>query len=110
MRGNTDIVRLPKYIELLELLVRTIMKFFESKSINELILREKRNFARNLLTEAWEEGMEAGIEVDILAREMMHVLIDEISDSISPQSAIDLTNAMSKMAQEGQFLAPEQLQ
>ncbi|MGI9402589.1 MAG: hypothetical protein ACR2O0_15135 [Rhizobiaceae bacterium] len=86
------------------------MKFFESDSINELILREKRNIARNLLAEAWEEGMEAGIEVDILAREMMHALIDEISDSISPQSAIDLTNAMSKMAQEGQFLAPEQLQ
>lgn len=86
------------------------MKLFESDSIDELILREKRNAARNLLSEAWEEGLEAGIDVDILAQEMMHALIDEVSETIGPQCAIDLTTQISKMAAEGRFLAPEQLQ
>jgi len=86
------------------------MKFLETESIDELILREKRSVARNLLNEAWEEGVEAGIEVDILAQEMMHALIDVVSESIGPQCAIDLTRQVSQMAAEGRFLAPEQLQ
>ncbi len=86
------------------------MKSLETESIDELILREKRSVARDLINEAWEDGIEAGIETDILAREMMYALINGISESIGPQGAIELTKQMSKKAQEGCFLPPQQLQ
>lgn len=81
------------------------MKTINSQSIKDMILEEKRCIARNLLNEAWEFGLQAGVEPEILADEMMHALICEMAKNSGPGGAAALTERISQMAQEGHVLA-----
>lgn len=71
---------------------------------------EKRHAARELLTEAWEEGARAGIEPELLAEEMVQAVVAVLAAERGDVVAAGLAERIAREAEIGILLRPAILQ
>lgn len=86
------------------------MKNQEQENLEDLIRQEQNHLVRELVGEAWEDGLTAEIEPELLAEEMIRAVIGELARSRSESDAHRLTETLGQMASEGRLMAPRILQ
>ena len=79
-------------------------------TLEEKILREKQLVAESHLLEAWEAGLEDGIEPEILARAIVVKALDQLSRSRGYEAAAGLVGEISKLEAKGDFVPGKTLQ
>lgn len=78
--------------------------------LENLILQEQSHLVCELIGEAWEEGLTAGIEPEALAEEMIRAVIGEVARVRGDSGAHRLTDSLAQLASEGRLLVPRLLQ
>ncbi|MEZ5872518.1 MAG: hypothetical protein R3D32_11890 [Nitratireductor sp.] len=82
----------------------------ERQELARLIREEKQLVARDLLAGAWDEGMEAGIEPEILAEAIVCAAIEELVSHTGQAWSRKLVEKLSQMENEGRFATIRTLQ
>lgn len=82
----------------------------ERQELDRLILEEKRLVARDILASAWEDGIEAGIEPDLLAESLIHAAIEELVRRCGAPESEKLVQRLVQMEDEGRFTTARTLQ
>ncbi|WP_075997902.1 hypothetical protein [Salaquimonas pukyongi] len=86
------------------------MEQLSDLTLEEKILREKQLVAETHLLEAWEAGLEDGIEPEILARTIVVKTLDQLSRSRGHEAAGALVSEISELESEGHFVQRKTLQ
>ncbi|MCB1387063.1 MAG: hypothetical protein KDJ80_14100 [Nitratireductor sp.] len=79
-------------------------------TLEEQILREKQLVAECHLLDAWQAGLEDGIEPEILARALVIKALDQYARVRGYQAAARLTREIGGMEGTAEFLSGETLQ
>jgi hypothetical protein len=74
------------------------------------LVEEKRLASRELLAEAWDEGIGAGIEPELLAEEIVFAVLGELERARGHAVAASLSEQLVRLASEGHILRPRLLQ
>ncbi|MBS3650661.1 hypothetical protein KEU06_18780 [Pseudaminobacter sp. 19-2017] len=78
-----------------------------TRDIDALVQEEKRLTALECHTEAWAEGLSAGIEADIIAETALATALYEVFRSSGEEVALSLIDRMRERVLAGEF-APSQ--
>ena len=79
-------------------------------TLEEKILREKQLVAESHLLEAWEAGLEDGIEPEILARTIVVKTLVQLSRSRGYEAASELVDEARNLEAKGDFVPGKTLQ
>ncbi|MCB1450401.1 MAG: hypothetical protein R3D34_11370 [Nitratireductor sp.] len=82
----------------------------ERQELARLIREEKQLVARDLLASAWDEGIEAGIEPEILADAIVCAAIEELVAHSGQSWSAKLVEKLVTMENEGRFTTIRTLQ
>ena len=74
-----------------------------TRDIDALVLEEKRLTALECHTEAWAEGLSAGIESDIIAETALATALGEVFRSSGEEVALSLIDRMRERVLAGEF-------
>lgn len=78
-----------------------------TRDIDALVREEKRLTALECHTDAWAEGLSAGIEADIIAETALATALGEVLRSSGEEVALSLIDRMRERVLAGEF-APSQ--
>ncbi|MEL6435172.1 MAG: hypothetical protein AAFP99_00115 [Pseudomonadota bacterium] len=78
--------------------------------IDEAIVREKRNAAREVYCDAWADGMLEGIDADILAETAITTVLEETIQDGGEPAALELLQNLMLRVKAGDFTVGKTLQ
>lgn len=78
--------------------------------LNATIRDEKRSILQELLGEAWDIGIEAGIEPVAIAEVFIQASFEELCESDGSESAVRLAHALAEAIDQGLLPLPRNLQ
>jgi hypothetical protein len=87
-----------------------MMKAISTEQLDAMIREEKRLIIRDLVADAWELGIEAGIEPQFLAEHFVTAAIEELFAAEGAHSAEKLASRLSQAIEGGLVPIPRQLQ
>jgi hypothetical protein len=74
------------------------------------LVEEKRLASRELLADAWDEGIGAGIEPELMAEEMVRAVFGELKRARGHAVAASFSEQLVRFAKDGYILRPRMLQ
>lgn len=87
-----------------------MMKAISAEQLDAMMREEKRLIIRDLVSDAWELGIEAGIEPQFLAEHFVMAVIEELFANSGAQAAEKLAGNLSQAIEGGLVPVPRQLQ
>ncbi len=82
----------------------------EITRIDELIIEEKRNMAREQFSELWDNAVEEGIEIEIIADELILGALLELAKNRGDQAVQAFVASINKREKAGEFIPNRVLQ
>ena len=86
------------------------MNDISDQNLSEKIKRQKQLVAECYLLEAWEAGLEGGIEPDLLARTFLTKTLDQLAQLRGYDAATQLAGEIHEMEATAEFLSARSLQ
>lgn len=82
----------------------------DDKALSAAIAEQKRLVAEDLFAEAWDDGLDAGIEPEILAELLARRAIEALAESDGDDAACRIVERLLSLHREGRLVTRSSLQ
>lgn len=79
-------------------------------NLDEIILEEKKLVAREHFLEAWEAGLQDGIDVEIIAKELISGALRQLTKTTGAEQTTHLISSLAEQDALGEFLPNKVMQ